>query len=240
MSETGHARNIERFAQLINFVDGYGADYDPANPAIALAALNAKKTDADLKMDTVTDEMTTWKMAVNDRQEAFEGIRKLATRIVNSLEASGASQKDIDDARTFKRKLDGARAQALVDDPNTPEDESQGNSVSQQSYTQLVEHFDNLIAVVNGSGFYNPNETELQTATLTAYSTALKTQNANVAAAAVPFSNARIARNNTLYAEGTGLVDLALLVKKYVKSLYGTDSPQYAQVSGLEFTRYKL
>ncbi|QYU67361.1 hypothetical protein J4558_20875 [Leptolyngbya sp. 15MV] len=26
-------------------------------------------------------------------------------------------------------------------------------------------------------------------------------------------------------------MDLALLVKKYVKSLYGTDSPQYKQIS---------
>ncbi len=239
MSETGHARNIERFVQLINFVDGYGADYNPSNTAITLAALNAVKTQADLKMDTVTDEMSTWKMAVNDRQEAFDGIRKLATRIINNFEASGAPQKDIDDARTFKRKLDGARAETLVDDPNTPEDESQGNSVSQQSYTQLVEHFDNMLAVITISGTYNPNEVDLQPATLSAFSADLKTQNANVAAAAVPFSNARIARNETLYAEGTGLVDLALLVKKYVKSIYGTDSPQYAQISGLEFTKYK-
>ena len=30
MAETGHARNVERFAQLISFVQGYGADYAPA------------------------------------------------------------------------------------------------------------------------------------------------------------------------------------------------------------------
>jgi hypothetical protein len=40
-----------------------------------------------------------------------------------------------------------------------------------------------------------------------------------------------------LYADGTGLVDLALLVKKYIKSLFGADSPQYEQISGLKFRR---
>lgn len=44
---------------------------------------------------------------------------------------------------------------------------------------------------------------------------------------------------NVRYASDTGLVDLAGLVKKYVKSLYGADSPQFKQISGLEFTRPK-
>lgn len=55
--------------------------------------------------------------------------------------------------------------------------------------------------------------------------------------AATPLSNSRITRDDAMYATDTGLVDLAALVKKYVKSLYGADSPQYKQISGLEFTR---
>lgn len=46
-----------------------------------------------------------------------------------------------------------------------------------------------------------------------------------------------ISRDDAMYADETGLVDLAGLVKKYVKSLYGADSPQFQQISGLEFTR---
>lgn len=59
------------------------------------------------------------------------------------------------------------------------------------------------------------------------------------AAAAAPLSNARITRNAELYADDTGLVDRAGLVKKYVKSLYGADSPQFKQISGLEFRTVK-
>lgn len=60
-----------------------------------------------------------------------------------------------------------------------------------------------------------------------------------VTAAATPLSNARITRNDELYGTDTGLCDLAGLVKKYVKSLYGADSPQYKQISGLEFRTVK-
>lgn len=240
MSEVGHARNAANLGQMIAFVTSYGTDYDPTNPSITIAALGAKKTAADGSIDDVTAALGPFKMVVNDRQEAFEGIRKLTTRVINAFAASGAPQKDIDDARTFKRKIDGTRAQTLVDDPETPEDESQGNSVSQQSYVQLVEHLDNFIQVLIDSGSYAPNETEIQITALQAYSSDLKAANAAVANAIPPLSNARIARNEILYAEGTGLVDVALLVKKYVKSLYGADSPQYKQISGLQFTRYKI
>ncbi|MGB7200743.1 MAG: hypothetical protein WBD16_00595 [Pyrinomonadaceae bacterium] len=38
-----------------------------------------------------------------------------------------------------------------------------------------------------------------------------------------------------LYDLDTGLVTLAVFVKKYVKALFGAASPQYDQVSGLKF-----
>ena len=57
----------------------------------------------------------------------------------------------------------------------------------------------------------------------------------SVLAATVPLSNARIARNEVLYKEKTGLVDTAFDVKVYIKSLFGASSPQYKQISKLAF-----
>ncbi len=70
-----------------------------------------------------------------------------------------------------------------------------------------------------------------------AYSTTLKNANTAVTTAGTPLRNSSITRDDAMYATDTGLVDLAALVKKYVKSLYGADSPQFQQISGLEFTR---
>jgi hypothetical protein len=240
MPDTGHARNAERFAQLISFVQGYGGDYKPSNPAITLANLQAKLAEAQAGIDAVTSALAPWKVGVNDRQNAFDGIRKLTTRVVNSFAASGAPSNAVEDAKAIKRKIDGERAKALPkDDPDTPVDESKGGSVSQQSYTQLVEHLDNLIELLTSVGTYNPNETELRLAALNAYSTSLKDANTAVMNGVAPLSNSRIARDGALYADETGLVDLAGLVKKYVKSLYGADSPQFQQIDGLKFSRPK-
>lgn len=241
MAETGHAKNIANFGTLISFVQGYGAAYAPSNAAIELTALQAKLAASEAGLNGVVAAVAPWKTKVNDRETEFEGLRKLVTRVVNSFAASGAEKNSIDDVKSIKRKIDGARAKALPkDDPETPENEAQGNSVSQKSYTQTVEHFDALIELLdNNSGLYDPNENDLKLTTLTAKSTALKAANTAVMTAATPLSNARLNRDVELYNETHGLVDTALIVKKYVKSVYGADSPQYKQISGLEFRKAK-
>ena len=43
-----------------------------------------------------------------------------------------------------------------------------------------------------------------------------------------------------LYLDANSLVEIALDVKKYVKSVLGASSPQFKQVSGLKFSRPNL
>ena len=236
--ETGHARNIEHFQTMIGFVTGWGAAYDPTNAAIELAALQAKLTAANTAMDGVVTALATSKTAVNQRENAFTGLRKLTTRVVNFYASTGTAKNNVDDAQSLKRKIDGKRAEQVEDDPSTPEDESANAiSASQQSYTQLVEHFDNLIELLSGDPMYNPNEVDLQVANLVTLSGNMKTANTSVMTSNVALSNSRIDRDGVMYAPDTGLVDLALTVKKYAKAAFGADAPQYQQVSGLEFTR---
>ncbi|MGH9948156.1 MAG: hypothetical protein ACRD6X_13295 [Pyrinomonadaceae bacterium] len=236
--ETGHARNIQRFQEMISFVTSWGAAYAPTNAAISLSALSAKLLASDTAMTAVTSSLAQSKNTVNSRENTFAGLRKLVTRVVNFYESTGADQNKIDDARTLKRKIDGARATTVVDDPNTPEDESANSvSASQQSYTQLVEHFEALIALLGMDPLYFTAELDLQLGTLTALSTQMQSNNLAVINATTALSNARAARDAEMYADSTGLVDLALLTKKYTKAAFGTDSSQYIQIKGLEFTR---
>ena len=74
-------------------------------------------------------------------------------------------------------------------------------------------------------------------ATLIALQTDLTAKNNGVATAYTNISNSRIARNNTLYGTDTGLVEVATEVKKYIKSLFGASSPEFAQVKGIEFKK---
>ena len=94
-----------------------------------------------------------------------------------------------------------------------------------------------MLAIFDAEPLYIPNEVPLQVATNQALHTLMTTANTDVVDNAVPLSNSRIGRNGVLYTDETGLCDVAALVKKYVKALYGATSPQYAQVSGLEFKK---
>ena len=100
----------------------------------------------------------------------------------------------------------------------------------------LTENFSALIDLVSSVPSYTPNETDLSVASLATFRDNLQTANTNVTNAEVTYSNARISRNNTLYTKDTGLVDIAMDVKNYVKSIFGATSPQYKQVSGIKFT----
>ena len=116
-----------------------------------------------------------------------------------------------------------------------PLGELKGASTSQQSYDRLIDHFVNLIQVVEQNTNYTPNETELQVATLQTKLTELQAKNTNLINAYTGYSNAMIDRNQTLYNPLTGLVQTSKEVKQYVKSVFGANSPQYKQLSKIQF-----
>jgi hypothetical protein len=235
--ETGHARNVEHFEQLLTYALGW-ANYQPTNTLIETASMQTALTTAQTAMAGVMPVLAQYKSMVNNRETAFAGLRQLTTRVVNYFESTGVPQNAIDDARTLKRKIDGQRAKQVKDDPSTPEDESANSiSASQQSFTQLVAHFDNLIELVSANAAYNPNEVPLTVTSLQALSTTMKARNTDVMNSIANLSGVRADRDAALYAENTGIVDRALTAKKYVKAAFGTGSPEYDAVSGLTFSR---
>jgi hypothetical protein len=238
-SETGHAKNIANFQDLIAFVTGYGATYNPSKNALKLPQLNTLAATSQTKLADVIAKNTAYNNAVNDRIAVFEPLKALSTRLINALETTDAPKEKIDDAKGFNRKIQGKKATSstIPTDPNTPAPAT--ISASQQSYDQQIQHFAGLVSVLQSEPSYAPNETDLKIVTLTAKQTRLTTKNSAVAAAYTSISNARLARNKTLYDPAVGLVDVALEIKKYVKSVFGANSPEYAQISGIEFKREK-
>ena len=243
-SETGHAKNVANFEDLISFCTGYGATYNPSKAAIKLAALNTLRTTAQGTLTVVTTANTAFMNATNARQIIFDPIKKLATRIVNALAATDATPQMIDDAKTINRKIQGARKGGKNPPPTPPVDgtpppDDNQISVSQQSYDSLVENFKKLVELVSSEPSYTPNEVDLQVATLAALAVTMGTNNTAVINSITDLSNARIARNKILYLAQTGLYDIAQEVKKYVKSIFGATSPEYKQVSKIKFTSHK-
>jgi len=101
-----------------------------------------------------------------------------------------------------------------------------------------MESFDRLIKLLINVPLYGPNEAELTIDSLTTLLNNLRDKNSAVLSTVAPLSNARLERNNILYKTDTGLVDIAMDAKFYIKSLFGATSPQFKQVSKLEFRKY--
>ena len=243
-SETGHAKNVANFEDLISFCTGYGTAYNPSKAAIQLPALNTLYSNAQNALAGLISSKIVFDNATNARQAAFEPLKKLATRIVNALDATEATDALLKDARTINSKIQGKRSGKLTKaDSGITADETVETaktiSVSQQSFDSLIENFAKLIELVSSEPSYTPNETELQVSTLTTTLGDLKAKNTEVVNSYTNYSNARITRDSILYATNNGLVDTALEVKKYVKSVFGATSPQFKQVSGLEFKKRK-
>jgi hypothetical protein len=240
-TETGHAKNVATFEDLISFCTGYGATYNPSKAALKLTALAAQNTAAIAALQAVKVAKTGYDNATNAREVAFKPLKALATKIVNGLAATEAAAQTVDDVKTTNNKIQGKRAKAVVK-PDAKAiaagaEPVKTASTSQQSYDKMIDHFAQLIATLTAEPKYLPNENELKIATLNTTLTDLRAKNTAVINATTAVSNARIARDKALYAEVTGMIDTALDVKTYVKSVFGASSPQYKQVSALKFTK---
>ena len=242
--ETGHAKNVANFSSLTAYCTSYGTDYNPSNSDITLEELSRIQTDAQNAVRAVNASLPAYNTAIAAREIVFEPVSKLLTRVVNALKSSGATQALVNNAKTIVRKLQGRRKTPKLTEEEKQELKAEGKEVneisaSQHSFDSRIDNFDKLINLLTAIPEYSPNETELQVSSLSTLLGELRSKNDAVVMAAAPLSNARITRNELLYNEGDGLVDIAQDVKSYVKSLYGGTSPQYRQISGLEFRRIK-
>jgi len=164
---------------------------------------------------------------------------------MNAVKATDISSQVEESVKTLVRKIQGTRSTAKKTETQKADMTAEGKEVkeistSQMSYENRLDNFNKLIQLLSSIELYTPNEPELKITALTELYNDLKDKNNAVVNAATPLSNARIVRNNIFYKADTGLVDIATEVKAYIKSLFGASSPQYKQISKLEFKGVKI
>lgn len=240
-TETGHSKNVTNFEKLITTVTSFGPMYNPSRESLKLAALNARFTGAKALLNSVNTSEPDFKNAKSARDVAFKPFNKLITRIGNALKASATTEEVDDSAKSLFRKLQGKRATPKKSDEEKDAAKAEGKEIveyssSQMSFDSRLDNFDKLIKLLATIPEYAPNETELKVESLTTLYTDLFAKNKAVATANASLTNARISRDLALYTPLTGVVDISVDVKTYVKSVFGATSPQYKELSGLKFT----
>lgn len=237
-SEVGHAKNVANFEDLTSFCNGYGATYNPVNDLLKLDALQRKFELASDIIKDIHDIRGPYQLLINERQAEFD-IKSLSTRIINALEASGADAAAIKDVRTIVRKIQGRPSVPQTDEQQPGQEIMRPRSNSQQSYDRKIDQLTALLGILADIPVYTPNEPDLRIAAIKTKISNMKSKNTAVINAYTTYSNMIIERQKILYDPITGLVAIAKLVKKYVKSLYGVTSPQYQQISSLQFITFK-
>lgn len=243
-TETGHAKNVANFEQLVIDCTAFGTVYNPSNTAIKLATLSTQLAAGKTALAAVNTAQATNSNAIAARDVVFSSLSKLSTRILNSLKASGTTVQIDETAQSLVRKLQGRRATAKLTEEEKKAAEAAGKSVteissSQMSFDNRLDNLDKLIKLLTSVPLYAPNEADLKTTALTATLNDLKAKNLAVVNSDTALTNARITRDNIMYADNTGMIDISVDVKSYVKSIYGATSPQYKQISKLTFTNRK-
>ena len=236
-SEVGHAKNVANLQKLTEQVSVYTL-YNPPVASLSVPNLQTLYTTAVAKLSEVEEKRNANKNAIALRQTAFENLKPTATRIINLLDILGLPEGTLNQAKTLNRTIQGTNKKPKTTPP-PPEGAGAGASTSRQSYTQQAENFGILLQLLATIPAYTPNEEDLMLENLTTYHRSLVSTTQPVDQTEAELKVKLIERNQILYTEGTGLYDIAQNVKKYVKSIYGGTSPEYANVSSIKFTEPK-
>ena len=243
--ESGHARNVANFDRLLTYVASFGAEYNPSFSGLQLASLQQVAADAKVAMTNVSTTQTANTLIVSEREQVFEGLNKLVTKIMFTLKAYEPSKSVLEDAWIYARKVKGIRVKPKKDAEELAALAAQDivvtqHSVSQLSYDYKIENFTKLVSLLEGIRSYDPNEEAIKVRTLHTLLDTFKAKNEQINQAKTALSTARLERNAKLYHPETGLVSVAKRVKNYLRSVYGLQSGQYRQVIRLNFYGQKF
>ena len=232
-SESGHAVNLSNCKLLIDTCTGFGADYDPSNTDLTIAAMTAQWTTGTTEQKSYLSALEGIRQPVNERRKLFDGVDPLVTRILGELNSSKADAKLKADARSIADDIRGNNGPAV----KKAAEGKLASTISQShtGYVQRANSFFKLVELLKTIPEYAPKKADLKIAALTALHTSMETANNGIGAILNAADNALLQRNRVLYTPGTGIVDTALSCKEYVKGLYGAGSAEYKMVKKIPF-----
>lgn len=236
-SEVGHAKNIANLNLLNTNILALGATYNPSNPKLLLTNLQNIYTASLSQQESVNSLVAPYSIAVDAREAIFKPLNRELTKLRKAYKATeGVTQAELEDFMTIIRKLKGVKKSKPADS-TIPDEEADSYSTSQMSYDQRTNTMDLLIALLQNTPNYSPNEIEYKVSTYQTKKTSMMQATQAVADAYVPLNNARSTRNTTLYNSEDNLVDIANKAKDYLFTILDSSSVQYKAIAKIKFKK---
>lgn len=241
-SETGHAKNLANFNELITLVKSFEEQYNPIADNLKIAALEAQAKKAEEVLSKLKEAETVSKQATATLQSEFKTLNTFTSRIMGLLISSGAKSSSIDEARSIQKKIVGNNTKKKKTDTQeaSPTETKETRSTSRQSYDSRLDSFEKLVTVLQNIPEYTPFEDEFKIKALQfkikAMKEAIQTNDNKEALR----SQMMTERNNLLYTDDIGLVSVANKIKAYIKAIFGgVKSTQYKTASKIRFTKQR-
>jgi len=242
--QTSNSSNLTNAGELIGRVSSFGPKYNPVPIAFTIPRLNELKASADSLEALAQTAENIWRNSTTARVLVFNDADGKVTRAFNSFSISGAPKQSIQQATS---KVHAYRSIRISDKPTADEKaaakaegkELKTNVQHNATFDKKVENIGDFIDFLDNSGFYGPNEADISIPGLKALHEEMKNNNKICTQATIERDKARMLRDTVMYSDGTGLVDIAQGVKRYVKSAFGATSVQYKSISSLKFRKIK-
>lgn len=237
-SESGHNKNAANFGGLVNIVSHLGTQYNPSFEEIQLSKLQ----EMDTQLDGLIAELNTLeranKQAIANRKEAFAGMSKLTTKLINLLMAFGGDENTLKSARSLVNLISGNTGKRKSKDAEDSLDGSEHTvSKSRMSFDNRRDNFAKLVVLLKNEPNYRPNEPAYKIDTLDAYVKKLEQSTDAVQQTEAQLRAKKDKRDELLYTGETSAYNLFTKTKAYLKAVFGQNSSVYKQFSGLNFVK---
>jgi hypothetical protein len=243
-NQTNINSNVVNLGELIERVTTLGVKYNPVRSEFTIPRLAELKASGETAVARVQTADNIYKNSITARALAFKDADGLVTRAISSFGISGASAQSIRQAESKVRTYRSIRTSEKPTDDEIAAAKAEGkelrvNVQHNATFDKKIENFADFIDFLANSPLYKPNETDINVEGLTAKLADLKNKNNLCLKTSAELDAVRLARDMVLFTDVTGLVDVAMGVKKYIKSAFGATSVQYKSVTGIHFRKIK-
>ena len=246
VSEMSHAMNVGNLESLIAFCVASGERYKPTTTNLTIDALILTEIEANNILRQVKVARTNFNDDVEIRRSHFADYKQLIKRVINEILNSNLSDLTISTVIEIQKKIDAVRENSVkkieipIENSGTFPVLTKKVTLGQLSFISQLNNFEKLVELLKKEKKYKPNDTTLKLVQLQDELNKLIIFNSNVINSEILLDKLKIIRSAYFYAVETGMVTIALNVKKYIKATFGSSSIHYKQVHQLKFVNIKI
>ncbi len=235
--EISHKKNIENFFGIIAACGEFGSKYNPANEDLTIAKMTARYDEAVILDKNYSVGAMELKVLINAQQTLFKELKSLCRRAYNSLKCSKENSGNKLSAKRKMEEITGDKVRRKKDEDGNVLEHTKSNS--QLGMDDVLGKFYEFIVWLKNMTFYNPQEEILKVTGLLEFGEKVDEAKKSVVLKRSVVKDLMLKRDKGLYGDDTGLVDVSLACKSYVKSLYGARSEEAMTVTKILVKRLK-